>query len=349
MQKIPFVLLAISLSVAGFASPIQEKTTVDRDVSLAVVTTDGRQVPANVQGLELKVVTITVKSDDSVKQLLAANHVYPDTEAFGLVYDLNPGLANVSLIKDGQQLTLPRIERRDSQPVLPSGQLVALTVDSGLKSQLEARFETLDNTTTTITRFGVERFTDAGERSSVIRSLRSINDSLAAIVSVTKGKILPIHNEVLKQVNDEVESLQLALDGIIQTQRKPTAEELDLIKLIDEDLTIKTRNLNDVRGPNEAAARGDLLVKVKVNAVGQDGKPVPNLRVYYVPMAIPKRIAEFNTLQFPAEHYMPIGNYVIWAGRPGQQAKEAAVSELKNLAVRKSSDSDLLVDLAIIN
>jgi hypothetical protein len=345
------VFFLLSVSARGLAYTAQETPITDRDISMSLVTADGVPVQGSVQGLELKVATITVKSGDSVNQLLVANSIYPDTEAFGFVYDLNPSLAGAGMIKPGQELTLPKVEKRDTQPVLPAGQLVALTMDAGLKTQLVAKFEALDSMIATINRFGVERFADANERVSVLRSLKNINESFAVIVSVTKGKILPVNKELLNQVNSEAELMLDTLEELDRSQRKPSAEDLDLIKIVDDDLTLKTRNLNDVRGPNEPPARPS-GVQVVVKTLAQDGRQVPNLRIYYVPLALRNNvqsIVSFDTLSSPTQKSMPEGNYLIWAGKPGQETKEAAVSDVKSLAVRKGADPSLPVDLAVIN
>jgi hypothetical protein len=357
MQKIRFVgfVFAVSLFFAsGFSAGapirgVQDNLISGRDISFSAVTSDGTPVPTDVQGVELKWVPIAVRAGDSIKQLLEANAIYPDVEAYGLIYDLNPALTSTSLIKEGDQLILPGIERGDVRPTLPNGQLVALTVDARLKTELLNRVEALDNTITAISDLGVDRFNDANQRSSIVRSLKDVSDSFAVFAGVIKEKVVPVNSEVVSQVDAEAELLKHTLDQFVQTQGKPKPEDLDTINLIDEDLKVKRRNLTDVRGPNEPPARWPLGVVI-VKTLGQDGREIPNLEIYYVPEALQTdvpSIKTFNRRSSPSQQSLPEANYVIWAGRPGQGTVEAALSDLKKVSVRKSSDASV-VDLSII-
>jgi hypothetical protein len=291
-----------------------------------------------------------LKPGDNVKQLLIANGIFPDTEAFGLVYDLNPTVPGIATIAPGIQLILPRVSSA-SRSLLPQGDLVAVAMDSRMKEQLVAAIAELNGPITTARTFAAGRYDSADDRQSTNNALRGINDSFVAIANVIRGKVRPINGEVLNQTAAEAETLRTTLARLTDPSQKLSAEDVNTIKLIDADLRVKRRTLTDVRGPSEPPTRWREALVV-VRTLGSDGHPVPLLRIYYVPEALRGRaqlIKSFDTLTSPSERSLPEANYVIWAGRPGQTTETTALSEVKKLALRRSSDAAVKVDLAIIH
>jgi hypothetical protein len=292
----------------------------------------------------------TLKPGDNVKQLLLANGIFPDTEAFGLVYDLNPTLPRITTIASGSQLILPRVSS-ESRSFLPNADLVAVAMDSRLKEQLVAAIAELEGPITTTRTFAAGRYDSASDRQSTNNALSNINDSFGAIANVIRGKVRPINGEVLNQTRAEADLLRTTLAKLNDPSQKLTADDVNAIKLIDADLRVKRRTLTDIRGPSEPPTRWREALVV-VRTLGSDGHPVPLLRIYYVPEALRGRaqlIKSFDTLTSPSQRSLPEANYVIWAGRPGQTSETTALSEVKKLALRRSSDAAVAVDLAIIH
>lgn len=353
-RKFQLSLLAILL-VTVFsgvqATATDDVPILDRNISFSVVTANGAAMAVTfaTQNLLLVATTTTFKTGDSVKQLLTANGIFPDADGFGLVYDLNPVLPSLTAIAPGTQLVLPKLST-ESRLLIPTGGLVALKVDATLKDQLVTAIEGLQDLITTTRDFDSGHYANAADRSATRDALRSINDSIAAIANVIRGKVRPIQNEVLNQVKAEADALRGTLDSLSEPSRRLSADDVSTIKLIEADLKVRRRTLTDVRDPNEPPTRWREATVV-VRTIGENGQTVPRLRVYYVPEALrgrPQFIRSFDALSSPSQRSLPEANYVIWAGNPGEAAEGAARSDVKRLAVRRSSDSSIAVDLAII-
>jgi hypothetical protein len=339
-------LRGITLAVSAEDVPL-----TNRDISLTVVNANGTSIPVKVSSDELVLMagTITFKTGDTVKQLLITNGIFPDVEGFGLVYDLNPSLPNLTEIASGTEIILPKVSSQ-SRLIMPADGLVALKVDATLKDQLATAIEQLQVRISTTREFDSSHYDSPGERQSTRDALESINDSIMAIANVVRGKVRPIQNEVLNQVKAEADALKTTLDSLAEPSRKLNAEDVNAIKLIEEDLRVRRRTLTDVRGPSEPPTRWREATVV-VRTIGSNGQAVSQLRIYYVPEALRRRpqfVRSFDTLSSPSQRSLPEANYVIWAGNPGDAAEAAARSDVKRLAVRKSSDPSVAVDLAII-
>jgi hypothetical protein len=347
------LLFAVAVAVAcGARAAAQEGALAGRDITLTPVGDDGvtavsfdPTAPAPVLGVERR----AVRQGETVAQLLKAGGIAPDAEAFGLVYDLNPSLKSVKAVAPGTELVLPTV--RTGQDAPPPKGLVALSVDAGLKKELLAKIEALDRSAAAVGGFGVDHFKSADEQRATLKSLREIGNSFAVIRSVIKGRVLPVTSEALAQLNAEAELTQAALDRLARPDQKATAGDLDSIRLVEADLLVKRRALTDVRAPGEPPGRWP-DVTVVVRMLAPDGGQVGNLRVYYVYEALRGRataVKSFNEGGSPTRWNMPEANYLIWAGRPDEAAEGAALTDVKRLAVRKTSDEPLRLDLFIIH
>ncbi|HXI26462.1 MAG TPA: hypothetical protein VNG71_21590 [Pyrinomonadaceae bacterium] len=344
-------ILLVTLFSGGQAVSIDDVPLAGRDISLSVVSANGAsmQLTFAPQDLLLMATTTTFKTGDTVKQLLITNGIFPDAEGFGLVYDLNPALPSLTAIAPGTQIILPKLST-ESRLLIPAGDLVALKVDASLKDQLMIAIEGLQERITTTRDFNSSHYDNADDRPATRDALKSINDSIAAIANVIRGKVRPIQSEVLNQVKAEADALRGALDRLGDPSRRLSADDVSTIKLIEADLKVRRRTLTDVRDPSEPPTRWREATVV-VKTIGANGQAVPQLRIYYVPEALrgrPQFIRSFDALSSPSQRSLPEANYVIWAANPGETAEAAARSDVKRLAVRRSSDSSIAVDLAII-
>src|SRR5262245_22049576 len=131
------VLFLLFLPSITFALSTDDVRLTNRDISLTVVSANGTSVTVHFapQQLVLMAGKTTFKTGDTVKQLLIKNGVFPDVEAFGLVYDLNPALPSLTGIASGTEIILPKLAT-DSRALVPADSLVALKVDAALKDQL---------------------------------------------------------------------------------------------------------------------------------------------------------------------------------------------------------------------
>jgi hypothetical protein len=356
MRNVPFLLLASTMSLLllsgnALAVSTEDVPITDRDISLTMVNVNGTSMAVQASSGELVLMAsaATFTTGDTVKQLLITNGIFPDVEGFGLVYDLNPTLQSLTEIASGTEITLPKVSAQ-SRSIMPADGLVAVKVDATLKDQLTTAIEQLQVRISVAREFDSSHYESPGDRQSTRDALESINDSMMAIGNVIKGKVRPIQNEVLNQVKAEADALITTLDSLAQPPRKLNAEDMHVIKLIDEDLRVRRRTLTDVRGSSEPPTRWREATVV-VRTIGSNGQAISQLRIYYVPEALRRRpqfVRSFDTLSSPSQRNLPEANYVIWAGNPGDAAETTARSDIKKLAVRKSSDPSVTVDLAII-
>lgn len=344
----PLALLVILASGEGRSCAAQEISFSDRDISSSIVTSNGVVVTQVAVDIEIKARRSVFGERDNVRHVLIANAIFPDSDAFGLVYDLNPSLKSINSAGPNSELIMP-FARSVSRSTLGAGQLVRLVVHSQLKSDVLAKVANLNEQTAAVNTLGIERFANANERRAVLRSLREIIDSSQIIRNVISGKVRPVTEEVLNQFSGELEMVQISLGRVIQSAGLFNDSDLSTLKSVEDDLRIKRRALTDVKGPSETPTRWrDVRVVVRTL---RNGQPEPNLRVYYVPEALRGRsrhIRSFNTLGSPTERLLPEANYWIWAGKPGQEPEGSALSDVKRLELRRTSDASQVVDLSII-
>ena len=87
-----------------------QATLAGRTVTLAIVHPDDLSpAPWSGAGPSLVSAQSVTKSDVTIFTLLQANGIFPDSEAFTLVYDLNPLLRDVKDLKEGTSVELPKI------------------------------------------------------------------------------------------------------------------------------------------------------------------------------------------------------------------------------------------------
>src|SRR5579862_5770596 len=80
-----------------------------RTVAVAIVHTEDLS-PAPLPGAAPSLVSVrsVMTGDTTIYSLLQTNGIFPDSEAFTLVYDLNPSLRDVKDLKEGTSVELPR-------------------------------------------------------------------------------------------------------------------------------------------------------------------------------------------------------------------------------------------------
>src|SRR5260370_26985507 len=85
-------------------------TLADRSVTLTFVDPkDLSPVDFTTPNVALVSVSATIRGDGNTYTLLEDNGIVADSEAFTLVYDLNPGLKDVKTLTEGACLQVPQI------------------------------------------------------------------------------------------------------------------------------------------------------------------------------------------------------------------------------------------------
>src|SRR3989442_1431447 len=129
----------------------------------------------------LTVTTTVITQNDTIQDLLRRNGVYPNMDALGVVYALNPELRTLSPLKSGLTINLPKVQIQNTEAVrsaFESGFLVSLSVDAKLKGELTAIWKPLRSLTSRVSRLGSARFANETARGQIVNGLDDITDSL---------------------------------------------------------------------------------------------------------------------------------------------------------------------------
>src|SRR5947209_6569778 len=267
-------LFMFCLSGSLLTTAAQENPLAGRDIATTLVRDNGQSVVLIVQ-------KTIVKPGANIKQLLKANGVFPDADAFGLVYDLNPKLDKLDPIAPGTELLLPKAQSGGPGPALPAGFLISLTVDKRLKDEVLTKLDALNNVVATATHFPVTKFNNEEDQRAVLVSIADLKQSSEIIANVIAGKVQPVSSEVLNQIKTEVEILQPTLNGLAQGEQKLSDRDREIIKLVADDLQIKQKTFSEIRDASELSGRWP-EVRVFVNTLRpDDGSTVANLTIYY--------------------------------------------------------------------
>jgi hypothetical protein len=257
----------------------------------------------------------TLVEGKTINELLQKNNILPDTEAYGVVYSLNPNVKKLSSL-DVREIILPKIQGGEAlNQLFNDGFQVLLTVDKGLKKQFSEEVKRLNETTQKVTGLEINKFSDAETRASVVNNLSGVSRLLSGInVRVVQRLGRPIPKEVLIQLIAETQILNSAIDTAISSEQKIGSAELEQIAAVKEDLDIKVKAFTEVAAGEPPLPYPVIMVSVKTL---RNGQQVPNLRIYYVPKAFrnkPEKANSFGMLS-PSSQSLPESGYCFWAAR----------------------------------
>src|SRR5437870_774852 len=216
----------------------------------------------------------------TIHELLRENHIFPDVEAFSVVYGLNPEIQKLSDL-DVPQIRIPMVlGGQKLEAAFGSGFMVFVTVDKERKEQFNENVKTLTKLVQTVSDLGTERFPDSPTKESITSSLSTIS---AALNGINKRLIQrfgrPIPRDALDQLNAETGLLNAMLSAKTSTGARISKTDLDQIVAIDKDISVKSKAYSEIAA-GEAPARWP-EVNVVVKTIRQ-GHQIPSLRIYYV-------------------------------------------------------------------
>ena len=261
---------------------------------------------------------ITVGADDTLEELLASRGIYPDAEAMGAVYRLNP-LLDSTVLAPGTEVVLPKIEGEDLlEQSIDEGFLAAITLDMEAKRHLLETTDTVKALAVDVYALAPPRFAEVEAPDTLIGHLSAVEDFLGALSVVTTERSRPLNAEMLRQVNGEADLLRGILEERIATGSAFTRADEETIALVAESMQLRADHFQGARGPGEPPPPYP-EEEVVVEVLAPDGTPVNQLRVYFVPVALygqanawrPSR--EFTS---PVKERLPVANYRVWAGKP---------------------------------
>jgi hypothetical protein len=262
-------------------------------------------------------VPTSITSDNTVYTLLQANAIVPDSEAFTLLYDLNPSLRDIKTLTEGASLQLPKIAGGAELRQLQEKQYLAkLTVDPEIRGRMNASIENLQLVVTS-----ANRVSSPGTE----KQLETLAKWYAQIEKSYRRRTgPPLRRETLLQLNSEVAVLNSLLQTALQSKRKLSNDDEAQVGAIYQDLEMVMRAYGQVLA-NEAP-KAEEQCEVTVNIRGDAPSAIGALRVYYTfnglyrepPLDPPVTSTGFAQLGSGQNaRLLAEKNYKIWAASDG--------------------------------
>lgn len=293
-------------------------TLAGRMVSFAIVNPQDLS-PAPWSGANPHLVSssIAVKGDDTIYTLLQANGILPDSEAFTLVYDLNPQLRDLKTLNGITSLQLPRVSpASDLRKMAAGGELARVSVDPEMRSRLNESTQILQNLVSSSV--GVTSAQTQTELSTLAKWYGEIDKSYRRRTGP------PLRRQTLLQLNDEAIALNALLQAAVQAKRPLSSDDEAQIAAIYDDLQKVMLHYGQALG-NEAP-KGEDACDVIVNLKGVDASGSAEMRVYYTfnglyrdpPADPPVKSSEWTQLgSGHSSRLLNDKNYKLWASRDG--------------------------------
>lgn len=319
-RKMFSLFLILQFSTLVFAQDQAKEVRLgNQNVSMSLVKKrpDGTSTKINWPDELASLTSATVLTNgQTINKLLRNNNIWPDVEAFGIVYALNPEIKNLQKL-EVDQLNIPKIKGgEDLQKLLDRRDAVVfLTVDKQVKIQFSEEVKALSATIERIKNLPDQDFVDTNTKTNILNSLTIVFNALKGIntrIIQRVGRFIP--TEVIKQLSVQAHLLNTDLIPAILPQVKIGKLELEEVTEVREDIEIKRRAFSEAAGGGEVPSRyPDVSVVVRTL---RDGKEIPGLRISYVAKALknkPQEVLSFGELSSPASGLLPEGNYCFWA------------------------------------
>ena len=252
----------------------------------------------------------------TIHELLRGNHIFPDVEAFMVVYALNPDVQKLNEL-NVEHLRIPRIQGGPGlQSLFQRGFLVFFTVDIEKKRRFNDNVLRFTSVSKTVQEYGADRFQNQTSQEQTTNSVKSISSMLSGINKrLTERFGRPIPTGALDHLNTDVELLNDLLASKTSSSERISDMERDQIIAIEKDVRIKSRAYLEVAAGAVPDRWPD--VKVTVETLKQ-GQHISNLRIYYVPEAQrsrPNKVFPFGKLSSPTNETLYEADYCFWAAR----------------------------------
>jgi hypothetical protein len=334
-----FVLLLIQahpLKAAAF-EPVSTKLE-GLDVTMTLV----RRVAIREEGtwpneqIALTVTSVAVNGK-TIQELLRNNRIFPDVEAYGVVYRLNPDLATLNDLSVAE-IRLPTVHGgQELERMFSNGYIVLLTLDVNVKQSFSKSVKRLNVLVQDPSHLDGGRFANSSTTVDSIQSVKLIADRLNRInerVTQRYGRAIPA--EVLRQLDGESRHL----NDILSSKDKIGTMELGFIQIFQKDVDLKSRPFVEAAAGEAPARWPEAIVKVTTLRARHE---VPGLRILYVPEALqhyPEEFRSFGKLSSPSNETLPEADYCFWAIRDLEK-KQTAISDVRCREVRTEKDNEV--------
>lgn len=298
--------------------------------------------------ISLTTYPVITKAGDSIFDLLEANGVQPDNEAYTLVYDLNLGLEKIDPLPNNVRLVLPKVSGGPLfQRAREGGYLVMLTTDAKIKAQLSSSAGALNVLSPRFAQLERSRFAVPASREECIGFVQDMTGWFGHMSkTIAQRTAKPLRRVTLMQIANEADILRHILEQPLTTGQPLAAADQAQITAIHKDLEQLIVRWDEKLGGGYPS--GDLQFNVVVEILGHDQKRIRTLRVYYVvdglfrnpPTNPPVRSTNFNGLGSGSSAMLPIKDYKVWAAQDGDP--EHPATPPADLKVRRPASGDVI-------
>src|SRR5258708_3548836 len=161
------ILAVVGISVGGVP---QRADLGGRVVTMELVTNDTNQrlVAWPNKPPTLVARTVSINADDRIDVLLEGERIRADSEAYTLLYDLNPSVERLDQLPNGATLVIPYLGERERPS---NGYVILLTVDKAWKDQLNADVDALRSLSISFDALTSKEFADPNNQRKTIAAV----------------------------------------------------------------------------------------------------------------------------------------------------------------------------------
>jgi hypothetical protein len=278
------LLLLVLLRGSALAKDGPTTELADRIVVLTLIRVENRAPVRWPSGnSQLSTESVVVGPQTDIPGQLVSNGINPDSRAYSLVYDLNPGVSDLNTLRSGTRLILPSIKPSiELQQQLGHGYLVALSIDPQMYDTLAS---SIGRITALHDRFGTlpaSRFATTNDQAMVVKQIDDITMWFAVIRRTNEQrKGPPTSRATLNDLNAEAQALISLLKPVVGGTNKLSSADTEQIAAIHHDLEEEIKRYDEVMSGSTPGADLAPCCILQVTILGGDEAKLKTLRVYY--------------------------------------------------------------------
>ena len=309
--------LLVCLGTSSYVNTARaQKTLVSQPVDLVLVKGEDLSKVPSPPAMQLVQTSATVTPAHNIYQILMKNGIAPDSEAFSLVYQLNPTISDLNRIDPNTVLTVPAVEGDETlKKLFQQGDLTQLTINPALRHSLNQQIDTLAANFATFT-----PLPDAETQ----QQLESLVKSYQLIETSFKRRTgPPLQPQTLTELNSEVAILNNFTENLKSGPTAVSVEDRTQIQAIYKDVNAVMVHYSQTLA--DTVPKGESYYEVTVNLKGGDPNALSTMRVYYtynglfrpLPATPPIVSYGFSHLGSGGSEKLLGKNYEVWAAKDG--------------------------------
>jgi hypothetical protein len=330
-------ILAQTMPSLGDLAP--EIQLAGRTVRLGLIKTADRSSVEWPTG-ETEIITeiFTAGTDTNVTSRISSNGIFPDSGAYSIIYDLNPGITNLGSIPSGTRVVLPKVSpsRQMRQELAGGAHFIILLPDPELHQKLADSIALLDHLKPQFQDLPAARFSDSAKRDSL---LNNVDDAIAWFDHIRlqsqQRKGPPTSKETLVTLVDEATALAVLLQRDMNGIAQISQDDERQAAAIHKDLEREIRRYDDVMSGDVPNSDIPLCCLIDVQILGASPKELENVRIYFTkdglfhnPPPSPTQVRAFPNLGNGRSDKMKPMDYRVWVapdGKPNDLLTEGAL------------------------